>query len=136
MFGNVARKLISYQKIEKMPSGVKKRMAKIYTIIDRIEFLTISPWYFSMLSSVLAFAICANLKWPKSSLLLIFLVISAYFISVLVLKLILNIWKRKKIRELKVLVQGRFKYKKAFRKIQQIDPATCRNSGVNELNLL
>ncbi len=137
MFGtNTARKLISYKKIKKMPVSFRKRAVKVYNIIDRIEFLTVSPWYFSMLSPVLVFVGCSNFKWPKSDLLLIFLTIASYFLSVLVLKLILNIWKRKKIRELKVLVQGRFKYQQAFKKIQELDPATCRNSGINKLGLL
>src|SRR6056297_39942 len=136
MMLNTARKLVCYNTIDRIPTSLRRRVIKVYRIIDKIEFFNISPWYFSMLAPVLTFVLCSNFKWPQSILLLILLLTLSYFLSVVSLKLIFSFFIKEKIAELKLLVKGRFKYKRAFKKVQEIDPVSCKNAKVNDLGLL
>src|SRR6056297_738626 len=111
--GNISRKLISYKKVERIPANVRRRVIRVYKIIDKIELLYILPYYLSMLAPVVVFLSCSSFKWPKSLLLLISFLTVSYVFSIFLLKYIFGFFIKKKTKELLFLVKGRFKYRKA-----------------------
>ncbi len=130
--GTNARKLIVYERIAQLPSDQKTKAQAVYKVLDRIEWLTVSPLYFGML--FIGLLLClpyVGIQFKPSeagTTLGIFSAVAVYILGVVILKIFFfNGWRKVRLEQLNGMLAGDPRLKEIMGTLQKIDPDIFRN---------
>ena len=132
--GTVMRKIAVFHRIERLPTDEKERAHKLYAILDKIEWLTIAPFYFGMFAilalPLLTVFMDGKLLGSEGTMLLygfggatLFYTIGVFALK----KLVFNSRRSGVVEQLRMMLSSDHNYRSTLETLRQIDPDMARN---------
>lgn len=133
MIGLIMRKLAVAGRIGQLPEKEKERACQLYKVLDRVEWLTVAPFYFGIyvLLAVVSVMLLLKIEPPGGEVANVFYglgVVLCWIISVIGLKKIyFNPHRKRVIDDLRTMLMSDHNFTNTLETLKRLDPDMARN---------